>query len=162
MVCLPIGHEDDGENDDRQDEIRDRASRHHGGTRADRLVDEADLFFRLAHGGGGLVVRYARGIFVAEEFHIATERNRGDFPASSVAVVEADDFGAKTDRESQYLDTAPAGHQEMAKLMKENDNREHKQEGNQIPNQVTAKGAQTPHKIKTHHTLVPPVWRPRR
>ncbi len=95
---------------------------------ADPLVHEADRLLGLGHGGGGLLVGHARRIVVAEEFHIAAERNRRDLPAGAVAVVEADDFGAKTDRERQYLDTAQAGHQKMAKLMKEHDNRQNKQE----------------------------------
>jgi len=159
---LADGHEDAGENGDRQDEIRDRAGRHHGGTRADRLVDKANRSLGLVHGGRGRMIGHARRIVVAEEFHIATERNRGDFPARSVTVIKADDFGTKTNRESEYPDTAPAGHQEMAKLMKENDNCQHKQERNQITDEVAAECAQAPHNVHTHHTLVPPLWRPRR
>ena len=93
---LADDHENAGENDDRQDEIRDRAGRHHGGARADRLVDKADFFFCLAHGGGGLMVGHARRIVVAEEFHIAAERHRGDFPARAVAVVRSRRFRGRS------------------------------------------------------------------
>ena len=95
----------------------------------------------LAHGGGGLMVGHARRIVVAEEFHIAAERNRGDFPARAVAVVEADDFGPETDRKHQHLDAAPARHQEMAKLMKEHDNCQDKQERDQIADEAAAECA---------------------
>src|ERR1039458_9927604 len=56
---LADDHEDAGENRDRQDEIRDWSGRHHGGTRADRLVDKADLSLGLVHGGRGRLGRAA-------------------------------------------------------------------------------------------------------
>ena len=120
------------------------------------LVDEADLFLRLAHRGGGFVVGHARRVLVAEEFHIAAEGNGGDFPARAEAVIEADDFGTETDREHQYLDTAQAGHQKMAKLMKEHDNCQYKQERNDIADEVAAERPNAPENVHTHRTLVPP------
>ena len=95
-----------GENDNRQDEISDRPRSHDGSAGADRLVDKADGFFLLGHGSRGRLVGHARGILVAEEFHIAAKRDRGDFPARAVTVVKADDFGAKTDRKRQDFDAA--------------------------------------------------------
>jgi hypothetical protein len=146
-----------GENDNGQNEISDRPRRDDGGARANRLVDKADGFFLLGHRGRGLLVGHARRILVAEEFHIAAERDRGNFPARAVTVVKADDFGAKTDRKGQNSDAAQSGHQKMAKLMKEHDNCQNKQEGDQITSEIAAKRAQLPHNIKqTHHTLVPP------
>ena len=108
------------------------------------------------------MVGHARRIVVAEEFYVAAERNRGDFPAGAVTVIEADDFGTETNGECQHPDTAPAGHQEMAKLMKENNNRQHEQERDQIAHEAAAERAEAPHNVHTHHPLVPPVWRTRR
>ncbi len=62
-------------------------------------------------------------------------------------------------RKYQYLDTAPAGHQEMAKLMEENNNCQNKQERHEIANEMATKRAQAPHNIHNHRTLVPPPWR---
>jgi hypothetical protein len=42
-----------------------------------------------------------------------------------MAVVEAEQFGAKSDREDEHPHTAQAGHQKVAKLMKKHDNTEH-------------------------------------
>src|ERR1019366_6851748 len=111
----------------------------------------AVLLLSFVHGGGSLVVGHARRIVVAKELHIAAERNRGDFPAGAVAVVEADYFGAKPDRERQHLDAAQAGHQEMAKLMKEHDYCQHKEEWDDIADEAAAESAQAPHNIHTHH-----------
>ena len=76
--------------------------RHHGGARADRLMDEAVFLFGLAHGGGGRLVGHAGRIVVAEKFHIAAERHRGDLPAGAIAVVEAGDLRAEADREGEH------------------------------------------------------------
>jgi hypothetical protein len=43
----------------------------------------------------------------------------------------------------------------MAKLMKEHDNRQNEQEGNDVADEVAAKRAQAPHNIHTHGTLIP-------
>ena len=152
---LADDHENGGENHDRQNEIGDRPGRHHRGAGGDRLVDEAVLLFGLGHRRGGLVVGHARGVVVAEEFHVAAERHRGDFPARAVAVVEADDLGAEADGKGEHADAAPARHQEVAELVKEHDNGEDEQEGNDITGDAAAEGAQTPHNVRTHHTLVP-------
>ena len=113
-------------------------------------------FSLVGHAGGGLMIGHARRILVAEEFHIAAERDRGDFPARAVAVVEADDFGPETDRKRQHFDAAPASHQKMAKLMKKHDNCQDKQEGNQVADETAAERAQATHNsVETHHTLIP-------
>ena len=59
----------------------------------------------------------ARGVLVAKKFHIAAKGNRSDFPARAVAIVESEEFGPKTDRESQDAHPAPAGDEKMAELM---------------------------------------------
>ena len=50
------------------------------------------------------MVGHARRVLVAEELHIAAERDRGDLPARAVAVVEADEFRTEADRERQHLE----------------------------------------------------------
>ena len=46
---------------------------------------------------------------------------------SPAPIREAEKLASKADRESSYADTAPAGDQEMAHLVDENDGREHDQ-----------------------------------
>ena len=89
-----------------------------------------------------VMVRDARGILVAEEFHVAAKRNGGDLPARAVAVVEAGELGAKADRKYQHPDAAPARHQEMAKLVKEHDDRQNEQKRHHIADEAAAECAQ--------------------
>jgi len=77
-----------GKYGDRQNEIRNRAGRDYCGAGADGFENEAVLLFGFGHGVGSLTVGHAGRIVVAEEFHIAAERNRGDLPARAVTVVE--------------------------------------------------------------------------
>ena len=90
------------------------------------------FFSAVAHLGDRLMVRRAGGVLVAEEFHIAAKRNGRELPARAVAVVEADKFGAETDREHQDPDAAPARDQEMAELVEEHDDRQNEQERDDI------------------------------
>src|SRR5262245_11481998 len=73
---LADGHENAGENSDRQQKICNRARGDNSSPRTDWLKDEAVLFFRLTHRCGCHLIRYARSILVAKEFYIAAERNR--------------------------------------------------------------------------------------
>src|SRR5437879_7287474 len=85
--------EQTGEDDDRQNEIRDRTGGNDGRARADFLVMEAARPLLLSHAGERFGRGRRRGLrFVAEELHIAAERDRGDLPARFMAVVEADEF----------------------------------------------------------------------
>src|SRR6266404_8954408 len=65
-------------------------------------------------------------------------------------VVEADEFRPEAKRESQHLHAGPAGHQEMAQLMEENDNRQHEQEGNDVANKAVAQRIETMKKKLGH------------
>ncbi len=73
-------------------------------------------------------VACARGIVVVDEFHVAAERNPGQPPPGAVPIVEAYDLGTETDREGLDRHPAPAGHEEMAKLVEEDDDRQNEQE----------------------------------
>ena len=131
-----------GKDHDRQDEIGDRPGRHDRGARADRLVEEADLALRLGHAGDGRLVGHARGVVVAEELHVAAERDGGELPAGAVAVVEADEFRAETDRKSQHPHAAPARDQEVAELVEEHDDRQDEQKRDDIAGRARRQSAQ--------------------
>ena len=146
---LAVKHKNAGENRDCQNEIRDWTCCDHGGARTDPLVHETHRFLGFGHLRHGLPVGHARGILVAEEFHVAAEGYCRDLPACAVAVEEAKDLWAKTDRESEDFYTAAAGHQEMAKLMKEDNNRQDENEGNDVAGEVPTKCPQGPHNIHT-------------
>ena len=53
-----------------------------------------------------------------------------------MAVVAPEQFLAETDREGEHPDTAPARHQEMAKFMKEHDNRQDEDERNDVTGKI--------------------------
>jgi hypothetical protein len=124
-----------------------------------RLEDEALARARCGvHARQARPVGNARGILVAEEFHEAAERNGGDFPARAVAIVEADDFRAKTDGKHQNPHAAPARDQEMAKFVEEHDQAEDEQKGNEIPDNAAAERMQMRQKIRPHDAcLTPPL-----
>ena len=72
------------------------------------------------HVGDQRAIRRAGGAVVAEEFDVAAQRNRRDFPAGAVAVVETGQFGTESDGKNQNPDAAPASDQKMANLMEKN------------------------------------------
>src|SRR5690242_16200183 len=146
-------HEDGGEDDDGEDEIGERSGHHHGRARGDFLAGKGQLALDLRHAGDRLRVRRARLVVVAEELHIAAERDGRELPAGAVTVVEAGELRPKTDRKGQYFDAAPARHQEVAKLMKKHNNRKNEEERDDIARQAPAKRAQAAHEVKMHTTL---------
>jgi hypothetical protein len=74
----------------------------------------------------------AGGVFIAKEFHIATQWYPANAPFCAVLIVPFSNGAAKTNR--KYLDphTAPARDIEMPELMEKYHNGQHKDEGNQI------------------------------
>src|SRR5262249_42043080 len=96
------------------------------------------------------MVRDACGIFVSKKFHVAAERNCRNLPTRTVAIIESDDLGSETDRKCQDLDAAPTRHQKMAKLMKENNDRQHKQKRHDIADEAAAERAQASDDFHTH------------
>ena len=99
-------HENGSKNRDRQHEIRDRTGSDYSCARAHRLKHETVFPIGMPTSTPRQPVRHACRIVVAKELHIAAERDRGNFPARSVPVVEAGDFGTKSDRKHQHLDPA--------------------------------------------------------
>ena len=154
---LADSHEDGRENGDRQHEIRDRSG---GDDRGARDLTgwkmKLSLFSASVMAAAAALVRHARGVVVAEEFHIAAERDGRDFPARAVAVVEAGNLGTEADREDQHPDAAPARHQKMAELVEEHDDGQDEQERHHIADEAAAKCAQAAHNFHTHYCLVLP------
>ncbi len=56
---------------------------------------------------------------LAEHAHIAAQRQQAELPARAVSVGEAEQLAAEADREDLDPDAAPAGDQEMAELVDE-------------------------------------------
>src|SRR5260221_14395506 len=106
-----------------------------------RLESKAAVLHVVRHGRGCGLVGHARRVFVAEKFYVPAKRNRGNLPACAITVIEARDLGAKTDRKYENPDATNAGHQKVAKLMKENDNGEHKQERHDIADEAASECA---------------------
>jgi hypothetical protein len=113
-------------------------------------VDETDFLFLLGHGGHSLMVGRACGVFVAEEFHIATKWDRRNLPAGAVAIIEADNFGTKADREGERLDAAPAGDQKMSKFMEKNDDGQNEQKGDNVAGKSAAERGEAAHDVEMH------------
>src|SRR5207253_11519847 len=89
--------EETGEDDDRQNEIRDRTGGDDRRARADFLVMKAARPLLVGHSGERFGRGRRRGLrFVAEELHITAERDRRNLPARAKAVVEADEFRPET------------------------------------------------------------------
>ena len=135
-------------------EIGERTGNHDRRPPADRLAEEAVPALLLGHRGQDRGVGYARFVVIAEEFDVASERNEGNLPSGAVAVVEAGYFRPEAHREDQHPNAAPAGHQEMAELMKENDDRQREQERNNPSRVVPEERNETRKGTATHHDLV--------
>src|SRR5215212_6692820 len=85
----------------------------------------------LAHGGDRVLICDAGGVLIAEELHVAAERNGRNLPARAVAIVEADQFGAKPYRKDQNLYADPTGDQEVPELVeKDHDGQDEKEREN--------------------------------
>jgi hypothetical protein len=127
-----------GENHDRQNEIRDRAGGDDRRARADFLVMEALLAFRLRHGGERCARWRARLRFVAEELDVAAQWNRRNLPAGAVPVVETKKFRPEPERECQHFHAGPACDQEVTEFMEEDNDREHEQKGDHVADHAMA------------------------
>ena len=112
-----------------------------------RLKMKLSFFSASVITAAAALIRHARGIVIAEELYVTAERNRGKLPARSIAVVEADDFGTESDRKDEHPDAAKAGHQEMTKLVEENDDGQDKQEGHNVADDTAAECTQAPHNL---------------
>ena len=127
-----------------QNEIRDRTGGDDRRARSDFLVMETARAAPPRSCWRALRTSRRRGLrFVAEELHIAAERNRGNLPAGAVAVVEADEFRPEAERERQHFHAGPAGDQEVAELVEEHDDGQHEQEGNDVADEPMAQRIET-------------------
>ena len=136
---LAVKHEDAGKNHYGQKEIGHRPGHHDGRALGHRLKHKTLRFLAFIHGSKALGVRHAGGIFVAEEFHVAAERDGGDFPPRAVAVVKTDDFGPKANGKHQNPHAAPARDQEMPQFMEEHDQAEDEQKGHEVADHAAPK-----------------------
>src|SRR5581483_8750754 len=144
----------------RKNEVRDRARGNNGGTRWQRLEVEAHRALRLGHGGGRLMIGRTGDTLVAEEFHVATERDRGQLPARAVLVVKAEELRSEAEREHEHPHAAPARNQEMAELVEEDHHAQPEHERNSVVGHRTTKSDERRKNIQLHHTLIPPQRRP--
>ena len=102
-------------------------------------------------------IRGASGILIAEELHVAAERDGCDFPARAVTIVKPDDFRAETDGKHQNSDPTQPGDQEMAKLVEEHHKAEDEQERDEIGGNATPQRMQMRQQIRPHNArLTPP------
>src|SRR5690606_23732653 len=76
-----------------------------------------------------LIRRGARRRHIADELHIATERNRCQAPACSILRRIAEQFRPKADRKGFYADPAQATGQIVAHLMDKDDDEQDEKEG---------------------------------
>src|SRR6266849_974295 len=69
-------------------------------------------------------IGHAGGVFVAKEFYIPAQWNGRELPAGAVPVGEAEELAPEPDRKHLNPNAAPSRDQEMAELVKENDDRQ--------------------------------------
>ncbi|GCC46231.1 hypothetical protein chiPu_0030606, partial [Chiloscyllium punctatum] len=140
------------ENQGAENEVCDRSGCNDRGALADRFVVEAAFTLFRRHGVERLRRRRRRLAVVTEELDVAAERNRRNLPARAVPVVESRKLRPKAQREGQHLHAGPACDQEMAELVKENDDGEDEEEGNDIAEEPMAQRIDTMKKILGHPT----------
>ena len=125
------GDEENGrEDDDCEKQIRNRAAQNDSGARIQRLREKGATL--LLVGQGHVRRRGAGRIVVAQELHIATQRDGRHFPARAPAVGPADKLGAKADREDLGVDAKPARDPVMPELVNEHEQGEHQDEIRQV------------------------------
>ena len=74
---------------------------------------------------------HARRAHVADELHIAAERQPADLPAGAPLVGPAGDLAAEADRKALRPDAEPARDEIMAELVDEDERPERRQEGDE-------------------------------
>src|SRR4029078_736966 len=102
-----------GEDHDRQDEVRDRARRHHRRAGSQRLLLEAALAVLRRQVLKRLAAACARDVLIVDKLHVASERNPAQLPAGAMPVGEPCDFRPEADRERLDADPTPASDEEM-------------------------------------------------
>src|SRR2546423_15439007 len=76
-----------------------------------------------------------------------------------MAVVKADEFWPEAERESQHFHARPPRDQEMAKFVKENDDREHEQERDDVADEPMAQRIESMYKKLGHPIPLNPTRR---
>ena len=143
-----------GKNDNGQNEIRDRSSDDNGDAFQHRLEHETPrpllgIHVRLR------LTRDAGDIVIAKELYETAKRNGGDFPAGSIAIIEANDFGTEADRKHQNLHAAPACNQKVPELMEEDHQAKDEKERNNVAEHAAAKHLQMRQNVRPHDVTSP-------
>ena len=139
--------EDRSENDDGEEEVGNRARRHHGRALGERFALEASraLFRRK------LIERPATAstcnVLIVDELHIAAEWDPRDLPPRVVAVGKAHDLGPEADRERFDADPAPARDEEMTELVDKHHDGQNEKEGKQVTEQRVAEARELNNRV---------------
>src|ERR1700730_6692331 len=131
---LAIGHEQQGQHDNRKHEIGDRTAGDDRGALAKPLAVEGHRPFgrtELAQPGDR---QAGAGIGVAEHLDVAAERDRAELPAGAGPVPPAEQLRPEADREDLDLDPVAARDQIMAELVNKDEDRQHQQKKADVTN----------------------------
>src|SRR6185437_211215 len=121
--------EESCENGDREDEIGQGTGQHNQKSLPYRAKLEcfvAKLRWDLLEIRG-----IARGAHVADELHVAAERQPGDLPAGPLLVCPTSELMAEADRKGFRRDAEQTGHEVMAELVEEDERPERADEGDE-------------------------------
>ena len=142
---LPIGHEQQGQDDPGKNKIRDRTTGHDRGALAEPLAMEGHRPFGGAEPGQPGNRQAGAGIGVAEHLDVAAERDRAELPTGPGAVPPTEQFRAEADRED--LDPHPVAARDhvMAELVNKDEDRQHHQENANVINPAVKKWCQIAH-----------------
>ncbi len=99
----------------------------------------------LRHGGELIHIGLAGGVLVAEESHITAEWNKGKLPAGAVSVGKSGNLRPEADRKSHNADAGPAADQIVAHLVHKNEQRQHKDECDDVVRQETDEASRATH-----------------
>src|ERR671913_2329934 len=111
--------EEDGEDRDRQQEVGNRAGKYDKEPLPHGFVVEAPL--ALLRRQLGQVARRARRMLVADELHVAAERQPADLPSRAALVGPSGDLAAEPDREGLGANAEPARDEVMSHLVNEHE-----------------------------------------
>ncbi len=142
---LAIGHEQQGQHDDRKHEIRNRTAGDDRGALAKPLAVEGHRPFGGAELGQPGDRQAGAGVGVAEHLDVAAERDRAEFPAGAGAVPPAEQFRAEADREDFDPDPVAARDQVMAELVNKDEDRQHQEKNADVVNPAVQKRCQIAH-----------------
>src|SRR5216683_432697 len=138
-VRLAIGHEQQREHDDGEDEIRKRPTGDDGGPLAQPLARKGDVALGRAQFAEPRDRQPGTGIAVAEHLDVPAERDRAELPARAGAVPPAEQLGTKSDREHLDLYPIAPGDQVMAELVDEHENSEDHQKHDDVKESAVQK-----------------------